>query len=247
MHVGLIFGGLGNSCQSYGCKWCIHLTTIIIFVVILCISCKDVMFCVVIWVLYGWCVDKLMRSIRDTYRKDICGMLWQQWVKETIGYGCKSSGVIEFCVLLSAAVIFDDFNTISTVSCVFASVNGWSIRRRSDWMGWVDMVIMMCVVGSGWYKHCKWVTSAVMWECLVMMEGESSSVGGRGACEVSVLLCWVWFSVLCGMWHAVFDASMMVMTGWLLLLHSLCWVLGSFCWLVLVSNWLFRISNVRYR
>jgi len=56
-------------------------------------------------------------------------------------------------------------------------------------MGWVNMVVVMWGVGGGWYKHWRWATSAVMWECSVVMKGEASSVGGRGARAVSVVSC----------------------------------------------------------
>ncbi len=77
------------------------------------------------------------------------------------------------------------FNASGAMLCVFALVNG----RRSNQMGWVNMVVVMWVFGGGWCKRCRWATSAVMWECSVVVIREASSVGGQGACDVSVLLC----------------------------------------------------------
>jgi len=72
------------------------------------------------------------------------------------------------------------------------------------------MVVMMWVIGGGWYKHCRWATSAVMWECLVVVKGEVSSVGGWGACEVSVVSCQVCFAPSCWVLHAVVGTTVVV-------------------------------------
>jgi len=79
-------------------------------------------------------------------------------------------------------------------------------------MGWVNMVIVMWGIGSRWYKHWRWATSTVMWECSVVMIREASSVGGQDTCAVSVVLCQVWVALLCGILHAGISATMVVMT-----------------------------------
>ncbi len=129
-------------------------------------------------------------------------------MNDTIGYVCKSIGVIEFCMLLAAAVICGDLGAcFKAVGTAFASVNQ---------MGWVSMVIMLWVIGSGWYKCCKWATSTVAGECAVVVRVEALSVGGQNACGVSVVLCQLRGSLPCGMLHAVIGATPVVMTRWLL-------------------------------
>jgi len=62
-------------------------------------------------------------------------------------------------MLLVTAVILGEFgacfNAIGTVLCVSALVNGWSGGQRSDQMSWVNMVVVMWVVGGRWYKRCR--------------------------------------------------------------------------------------------
>jgi len=95
-----------------------------------------------------------MRSVGDIPTKGGCVVLLRLGVKETVGYICESSGAFEFCKLLAAAVIFGGVGAcLNAVGAAFTSVNGCSVRRRSDRMGWVRMVVVMGVIGGGWYKR----------------------------------------------------------------------------------------------
>jgi len=78
-------------------------------------------------------VDDLMRSIGDTPTKGGCVILFQLGVKETVGYVCKSSGAVEFCMQLATTVIFGDVGVcFNAVGAAFALVNGCSVHQRSD-------------------------------------------------------------------------------------------------------------------
>jgi len=77
-------------------------------------------------------------------------------------------------------------------------------------MGWVNMDVVMWIVSSRWYNHCRWATSTVMWECMVVMKEEALSVGGQSACEVSIVLCQVCVALPCWVLHAIIGATMVV-------------------------------------